>query len=74
MDFSFITSMIVKILIFVGFYRAENSEKDAEIRKKHVIIIMADDMGFSDVSFRGNTEIPTYNIDALAFNGIVLNK
>lgn len=32
---------------------------------KYVIVQMADDMCFNDVSFRGNTEIPTLNIDAI---------
>jgi len=71
MDFSYVISIIVKILAFIGFYQSENG---MVTRKKNVIIIMADDMGYNDVSFRGNTEIPTYNIDALAFSGIVLNK
>lgn len=71
MDFSYVIAIIVKILAFIGLYKTEN---EMEGRKKNVIIIMADDMGYNDVSFRGNTEIPTYNIDALAFSGVVLNK
>ncbi|MFB6341943.1 arylsulfatase [Saccharicrinis sp. FJH62] len=38
-------------------------------QKPNVIIILADDMGFSDIGCYGS-EIPTPNIDALAENGV----
>ena len=47
---------------------------DSQRTQKNVIIIMSDDMGFHDVSYRGSNEIPTYNIDSLAYHRIILDR
>src|SRR3954454_19661659 len=42
----------------------------ADVRRPNILIIVADDLGYGELSVQGNPQIPTPHIDSLAKNGI----
>ncbi len=46
----------------------------AEAKKPNVVVLLADDQGWGDLSFNGNTNISTPNIDSIAKKGAVMER
>src|SRR5689334_16583216 len=42
----------------------------AETHRPNILLIVADDLGYGELSCQGNPQIPTPNIDAIAKNGV----
>ena len=43
-------------------------------RPKHILFLMIDDLGFNDVGYRNTSDLSSPNIDALAENGVRLER
>lgn len=67
------TSKLIRPLVIVLCGLVFSSYTVAEPIAPHVIIILADDMGWNDVGYHGS-EIRTPNIDRLAADGIELDR
>ena len=64
---------MVAILVVASFAVGAdgvNAASPAAGRRPNILLIVADDLGYGELSCQGNPQIPTPNIDSIANNGI----
>jgi arylsulfatase A-like enzyme len=59
------SKFFLTLIILSGLLLTAQQDND----KPNLIVIMTDDMGYADVGFNGCKDIPTPNIDSIAYNG-----
>ncbi|XP_032512308.2 arylsulfatase B-like isoform X1 [Danaus plexippus] len=69
-EFESPSSMLLFLLLFIV-----TSLSDCECHERpNIVLIIADDLGWNDVGFHGSNQIPTPNIDIMAWSGVSLHN
>src|SRR5215472_13959393 len=66
MKIHFVSAFVIGLTLFL----LNSAALAAEPRKTNILIIVADDLGYGELSCQGNPQIPTPNIDSIARNGV----
>ncbi|WP_068546830.1 sulfatase-like hydrolase/transferase [Thalassotalea crassostreae] len=64
-----IGASLCSLLIFNSAIASEKSNKNNDVSKPNLIVILTDDQGYGDVGFNGSTDIKTPQIDRIATQG-----
>ncbi|XP_049271859.1 arylsulfatase J-like [Rhipicephalus sanguineus] len=72
---TFLLLCVVSAALLTGaVFFALRQDASKPLTQPHIVFILADDLGWNDVSYHGCPQIRTPNIDALAWNGIRLRR
>ena len=64
----FVPALIIHLMPYSTAYGAENA------RRPNVVLILADDQGWGDLSVHGNSNLSTPNVDSLARDGAIFDR
>ncbi|WP_297085847.1 arylsulfatase [uncultured Draconibacterium sp.] len=67
-------SLLFLVFILLSACQTKQSRKDKIIQSPNIIFILADDLGYGDISCQGQTKFKTPNIDAMAAGGITFTQ
>lgn len=74
LKFAVLASMIITFSSCKEKQEKVKSEAIAKVVKPNIIYILADDLGYGDVGFNGQSKFETPNIDKLAADGMVFTQ
>ncbi|MFV1450895.1 arylsulfatase [Maribacter sp. HS] len=67
-------NLLVIFIIILNLSCGKLSRNEPKVKKPNIILFLADDQGWGDLSSSGNNNLSTPNIDALRTNGATFNN
>ena len=65
---------LLSAIFLIAAVSCASSKEEEVLEKPNIIYILADDLGYGDLSFLGQTKFKTPNIDKLAAEGMVFTS
>ena len=72
--FGIVTGLVFLGLLFIACINQKQVDEEKVNQKPNIIYILADDLGYGDLSFTGQEKFQTPNIDKLAKNGMFFTQ
>ncbi|MFC3879864.1 arylsulfatase [Algoriphagus namhaensis] len=64
-------SLVILVVLLFGACSQKESVSEQENRLPNIVFVLADDLGYGEVGYQGQSKIKTPNIDALAATGMI---